>query len=576
MKLRPIQTQAALIVSVVSYFCFATLINGYSARNCGGSIRHVHLAVGHDPSSEMTVSFSSVRSYSASYQIGGVLIGTHPDELNVYIEEEKHRYYNATPHKKTEAEYHSPLLHSIRIKELDPSTTYYYKCTVRRRHENAPMQVSKSGAAIRGTKLPYNNNHNPHDTDFARAEAEQIVMRAEERDEYSVDDENDDNAGRRERRRELDLNYYDTTQGECQPPNKVRTFQTAPPLGSLDPTKINTETGEPSLKFVYLGDIGQFEHSHENILHLVTHHQQSSVNAIMLAGDIAYTQYDNRRWDTFFDFMDDLFMIDSIPMHVCAGNHDIEKEEHSREIFLAYENRFDMPIVKPAQLGKYEGPDDGLFNMDNPPYPLPYEYGNAYYAFSYGITHNIFLNAYSSMDPGSTQYQWLVQELQSVDRNVTPWLLVTMHVPVYNSFDVHHHDAQIIAAKEHFEPLFVKYKVNLVVAGHIHAYQRTKNVAMDQLDPAGPVHVVVGAGGRQCKAAFRTSEPAEWAAVRDSTRYGYGTLEIYNATHAQWEWTITGHSGTSCLPCACITQTISCSSPLSLSLYRLGPPRRSL
>jgi acid phosphatase type 7 len=565
MRSRSIQTQAALIVSVVCYFFTAVKSHsGYRARNCGGSIRHVHLAVGHDPSSEMTVSFSSVRSYHVPH-IGGVLIGTSPDQLNVYIEEEQHRYYNATPHKTSESQYHSPLLHSIRIKDLQPSTTYYYKCTVRKRHEDTPMEISKSGAelgaALRGARMPQ-----PHDNDFARAEEEQIMMRAEERDEFAVDE---DDPGRQ---RELDLNYYDTTQGECQPPDKIRSFQTAPPLGALDTTKISAETGKPTLKFVYLGDIGQFEHSQENIMHLVTH-QQNSVNAIMLAGDIAYSQYDNRRWDTFFDFMDDFFIIDSIPMQVCAGNHDIEKEAHSREIFLAYEHRFDMPAVKPAQLGTYEGPDDGLLNMDNPPYPLPYEYGNAYYAFSYGVTHNIFLNAYSSMDPGSTQYQWLVQELQSVDRSVTPWLLVTMHVPVYNSFDVHQHDAQIIAAKEHFEPLFVKHKVNLVVAGHIHAYQRTKNVAMDQLNPAGPVHVVVGAGGRQCKAAFRTAEPAEWVAVRDSTRYGYGTLEIYNATHAQWEWIITGHSGTYRRRLSCVSKKSFLVSHVCLRRFFCSPHR---
>jgi hypothetical protein len=147
------------------------------------------------------------------------------------------------------------------------------------------------------------------------------------------------------------------------------------------------------------------------------------------------------------------------------------------------------------------------------------------------------------MEPGSTQYQWLLEELKSVDREQTPWLLVTIHVPIYNTFDAHRHDAQIIAAKEHLESLFVEYKVNLVINGHIHAYQRTKTVADETVTPTGPMHVIVGAGGRQCKGSFMSEEPEPWIAVRDATSYGYGTLELYNKTHARWEWKPTGKSG---------------------------------
>ena len=86
-----------------------------------------------------------------------------------------------------------------------------------------------------------------------------------------------------------------------------------------------------------------------------------------------------------------------------------------------------MPRVQPADLGVYDGPV-GTLNMDAPPYPLPYEWGNAYYSFTYGPAKHVVISAYSSMEPGSVQYQWLVDELASVDRVTTPWLLVTIHV----------------------------------------------------------------------------------------------------------------------------------------------------
>lgn len=174
--------------------------------------------------------------------------------------------------------------------------------------------------------------------------------------------------------------------------------------------------------------------------------------------------------------------------------------------------------------------------MDAPPYPLPYEWGNAYYAFTYGPARHIIVNCYADMTPGSTQYTWLEQELAQVDRGRTPWVLFTLHVPIYNTFSVHHHDPQIFAAREHLEPLMIKYNVNVVMNGHIHAYQRTHMVAGNVTTPEGPLHITIGAGGRNCDAPFQNEEPEPWIAVRDASMYGYGRLEIFNHTHAEWKW----------------------------------------
>lgn len=214
---------------------------------------------------------------------------------------------------------------------------------------------------------------------------------------------------------------------------------------------------------------------------------------------------------------------------------DIDKQENGNEIFQAYESRFRMPQVYPPELGTYDGPH-GLLNMDAPPYPLPYEWGNAYYVFDWGPAKHIVLNAYSSMEPGSQQYVWLKAELKMVNRDITPWVFVTIHVPLYNTFSLHQHDLQIVAAREHLEPLFVEYHVNIVFTGHIHAYQRTANVANDALVETGPIHITVGAGGRQCDAPFKTEEPEPWIVKRDASFYGYGRLKIFNATHAEWRW----------------------------------------
>jgi hypothetical protein len=211
-----------------------------------------------------------------------------------------------------------------------------------------------------------------------------------------------------------------------------------------------------------------------------------------------------------------------------------------KEIFMAYEHRFRMPQIQPAQLGVYEGPT-GPLNMDQPPYPLPYEYGNAYYTFVYGAARIIMLSSYSSMEPDSLQNKWLVETLESVDREETPWLVVVLHTPLYSTFALHLKDPQIFAAIEHLEPLFIEHTVNLVFTGHIHAYLRTHPVRTGQLHKKGPIHITVGAGGRKCEAAFRNSTAEEFVAVRDATKYGYGLLHIHNRTTAEWDWVHTGH-----------------------------------
>ena len=240
--------------------------------------------------------------------------------------------------------------------------------------------------------------------------------------------------------------------------------------------------------------------------------------------------------------MDDFGIFDQVPLHVATGNHDIEKQENGKSIFEAYETRFRMPRVHPPVLDEYTD-FQGLMNMDTPPYPLPYDWGNAYYSFAFGPAKNIILSAYSSMEPESQQYKWLVDELENVDRTINPWVLISIHTPIYNTFHKHFYDPQIHAAKKHLEPLWVKHRVNVVFTGHIHAYQRTANVAMDKLTNTGPVHITIGAGGRQCDAPFKNKTAEEWIVKRDASFFGYGRFSIFNRTHAKWRWIPLSPSG---------------------------------
>jgi hypothetical protein len=58
-----------------------------------------------------------------------------------------------------------------------------------------------------------------------------------------------------------------------------------------------------------------------------------------------------------------------------------------------------------------------------------------------------------------------------VDRKKTPWLVVLFHVPWYNSNRAHQAEGDDMMAT--MEPLLYAAHVDLVLAGHVHAYERS-------------------------------------------------------------------------------------------------------
>lgn len=65
-----------------------------------------------------------------------------------------------------------------------------------------------------------------------------------------------------------------------------------------------------------------------------------------------------------------------------------------------------------------------------------------------------------------TQLQWLEDDLKSINRTATPWVIATAHRPLYSS------DSADVASPliTPFESLFTKYGVDMYFAGHIHWY----------------------------------------------------------------------------------------------------------
>lgn len=56
-------------------------------------------------------------------------------------------------------------------------------------------------------------------------------------------------------------------------------------------------------------------------------------------------------------------------------------------------------------------------------------------------------------------------------REETPWLIVLVHCPLYNSYVDHYMEGEPMRVV--YEPWFVKYEVDVVFSGHVHAYERS-------------------------------------------------------------------------------------------------------
>ena len=94
------------------------------------------------------------------------------------------------------------------------------------------------------------------------------------------------------------------------------------------------------------------------------------------------------------------------------------------------------------------------------------------------------MNSEESFEPGSSQYKFVDQDLQSASsRTDVKWIIVYLHQPMYTSPS---HHPPVVSLRDAYHPLFDKYDVDLVLQGHNHNYQRSFPMMYNSVDPSQP------------------------------------------------------------------------------------------
>ncbi|EOD11163.1 hypothetical protein EMIHUDRAFT_67476, partial [Emiliania huxleyi CCMP1516] len=82
------------------------------------------------------------------------------------------------------------------------------------------------------------------------------------------------------------------------------------------------------------------------------------------------------------------------------------------------------------------------------------------------------------------------------------------------------------------EELLYDAGVDIVINGHVHAYERSVPVYNACLKECAPNYVVIGDGGNYEGASTQWIQPPPWSKVRESS-FGVGFLTIINDTHGE-------------------------------------------
>lgn len=218
-------------------------------------------------------------------------------------------------------------------------------------------------------------------------------------------------------------------------------------------TKLTLPVREGSVKFMALGDQGRGNAEQTELAKLMVDYRNIfPYDFALLMGDNIYGSDSAEDLKTKFEDVYKTLLDGGVKFYATLGNHD-----GSNQRFYEY------------------------FNMK----------GEEYYKIEKGDVSLYSLNS-NYMD--KRQIKWMEEQF-SADQ--AKWKIVFFHHPPYSSGDMH---GSAKSLRKVVEPIFMKYKVDVVFAGHEHFYERIK-------PQNGIYYFITGAGGKIRKGDIKKNSP---------------------------------------------------------------------
>ncbi len=273
---------------------------------------------------------------------------------------------------------------------------------------------------------------------------------------------------------------------------------------------------------------------------------------IIVGGDLFYTPT-NVEVDRFFNNVISNIASEAYYM-ASTGNH----EAYEPDAMVTYVNRFSYP-------GRTLGAVcTGTCRETMPELWYSFNWGNVHFvSIDFDTDHGKISSGSTAIRPGEARYDWFKNDLAAAaldkQNQLIDWTVVYVHYCFYN----HGKDGDHASDDEEravLEPLLLQYKVDLVVCGHQHAYQRTFPVGNNGTnvdaascggtagvayasctDPQYPIYLMVGTGGRSLynpDEGFSNpwgfwgtaANPTQWDAFKDNLNFGHARINVNGGT----------------------------------------------
>lgn len=252
--------------------------------------------------------------------------------------------------------------------------------------------------------------------------------------------------------------------------------------------QVKTASKDPErFSFLYVGDAQNYVL--ELWSRLIRQSFQKAPNAsfIIHAGDLINRPNVDSEWEEWFKAGS--FIHAMIPSFPVPGNHEYSRNPETQEYQLSklWKPHFTLPMNGP------EGLKETVYFMD------------------YQGARIIGLNSNEQHD---IQIEWLEKVLSN---NPNKWTIITYHHPLFSASGGRDNEAW----RSKLKPVLDKYKVDLALQGHDHAYARGRTApfeynvptGVNKRDYTGTVYVVSVSGGKMY--ALRPNAWDGWDADRE-------------------------------------------------------------